>query len=39
MMFILGMISGAFVLAMYSCVVLSGRLSREEEQRDKDRKG
>lgn len=35
MMFILGMISGAFVLAMYSCVVLSGRLSREEEQRDR----
>lgn len=38
MMFILGMISGAFLLIAYSCVVLSGRLSREEEQRDKDRK-
>ena len=38
MMFILGMITGAFLLVVYSCVVLSGRLSREEEQRDKDRK-
>ena len=38
MMFILGMITGAFLLVAYSCVVLSGRLSREEEQRDKDRK-
>lgn len=38
MMFILGMISGVIVLVMYSCLVLSGRLSREEEQRDKDRK-
>lgn len=37
MMFILGMISGAFLLVIYSCMVLSGRLSREEEQRDKDR--
>ena len=37
MMFILGMISGAFLLVIYSCTVLSGRLSREEEQRDKDR--
>ena len=37
MMFILGMITGAFLLVVYSCVVLSGRLSREEEQRDKDR--
>lgn len=35
MMFILGMISGAFLLVIYSCVVLSGRLSREEEQRDR----
>ena len=39
MMFILGMISGAFLLVAYSCMVLSGRLSREEEQRDKDREG
>ena len=39
MMFILGMITGAFLLVVYSCMVLSGRLSREEEQRDKDRKG
>lgn len=35
MMFILGMITGAFLLAIYSCMVLSGRLSREEEQRDR----
>lgn len=29
---------GAILLALYACLTLSGRLSREEEQRERERK-
>lgn len=36
MTFVLGMITGALVLTVCCCAVLSGNLSREEEQRTFD---
>lgn len=36
MTFVFGMITGALVLAVCCCAVLSGNLSREEEQRTVD---